>query len=71
MERETGRSGKSDETRPISRLNESNSINLSLLMMNDGSGPVAALDRGAGTRAARISGEANRDKGGDHTCAFS
>ena len=52
-------------------VNESNSINLSTLMMNDGSGLIVAPDRGAGTRAARIVGEANRDKGGDHTCAFS
>lgn len=58
-------------TREFAGLNESNSVNLSALMMNDGSGPVAAPDRGAGTRAARIVGEANRDKGGDHTCAFS
>ena len=54
-----------------SRLNESDSINLSVLTMTDGSGSVAALDRDAVTRSARIIGEANLGKGGDHTCAFS
>ena len=34
-------------------------------------GALRLLDREAGTRVARIIGEANRTKGGDHTCAFS
>ena len=53
------------------RLNESDSINLSVLTMNDGSGSLAALDRDAVTRSARIIGEANLGRGEDHTCAFS
>ena len=50
---------------------ESVSVNLSSLMMNDGSGPALALDRIAGPRRARTMGQANGTKGGDLTCAFS
>ena len=53
------------------QLNESDSINLSALMLIDGSGLAAAPDRGAGPRGTRFIGQANRTKGGDHTCAFS
>ena len=53
------------------RLNESGSINLSTLMMNDGSRPAPALDRDAGSRGTRIMRQANGTKGGDLTCAFS
>ena len=66
-----GRPIDMDEFEANPRLNESDSINLSMLTMNDGSGSVAALDRDAVTRSARIIGEANLGKGGDHTCAFS
>ena len=60
-----------DDSGAKAGLNESVSINLSVLTIGDGSGLLAALDRDAGPRAARIHGEANLGKGGDHTCAFS
>jgi len=66
-----GRPIDMDDIGAKTRLNESVSINLSVLTIGDGSGLIAALDRDAGPRAARIHGEANLGKGGDHTCAFS
>ena len=60
-----------DDFEAAARLNESVSVNLSGLMMNDGSGPALALDRDAGPRGARVMGQANGTKGGDLTCAFS
>ena len=51
-------------------LNESETINLSTVVMGHGTGPATAHDRAAGPRRARAVGEANRGKGGDHTCAF-
>ena len=66
-----GRPIDGDDVGAARRLNESVSVNLSALMMNDGSGPALALDRDAGPRRARIMGQANGTKGGDLTCAFS
>ena len=63
--------GDMDDFEAEPRLNQSDSINLSTLTMIHGSGLAAAFDRGAGPRVARIVGQANRGKGGDHTCAFS
>jgi hypothetical protein len=60
-----------DDFEAAARLNESGSVNLSALMMNDGTGPALALDRTAGPRAARDMGQANGTRGGDLTCAFS
>ncbi len=48
-----------DDYGATARLYESVSVNLSALMMNDGSGPALALDRDAGPRGARIMGQAN------------
>ena len=57
------------------RLNECGSVNLSTLMMNDGTGPSLAFDRRAGRRGAHIGargdGLADGTQGGDLTCAFS
>ena len=52
------------------RFNQSDFINLSTLMMRDGSGHASVTDEAAGSRGSRI-GRANRGKGEDHTCAFS
>ena len=53
------------------RLNESGSVNLSPLMMNDGTGPATAFDRQAEPRGARVAGRADGTQGGNLTCAFS
>ena len=53
------------------RLNKSGSVNLSPLMMNDGTGPALAFDRQAEPRGARVAGRADGIQGGNLTCAFS
>ena len=68
---EIGRPADVDDIETAARLYESVSVNLSALMMNDGSGAALALDRDAGPRGARIMDQANETEGGDLTCAFS
>ena len=59
--------GRFEAAEPFNRFDF---VNLSTLMMADGSGQASVIDTAAGARGARI-GRANRGKGGDHTCAFS